>query len=56
MTVTLEVKGQPVGWQGLDILHVEDDLITRKLTYAKAKAPLFRAVDGPERPSSETRE
>jgi ketosteroid isomerase-like protein len=40
-TVTLEVKGQPLAWRGLDILHVEDDLITHKLTYAKAKAPLF---------------
>ena len=55
-TVTLEVKGQPVGWKGLDILHVEDDLITRKLTYAKTKAPLFQAVDGTGQPSSETRE
>ena len=42
-TVTLEVKGEPVAWRGLDILHVEDGLITRKLTYAKAKAPLFVA-------------
>ena len=43
-TVTLEVKGEPVAWQGLDILHVEDDLITRKLTYAKAKVPLFKTA------------
>lgn len=41
-TVTLEVKGEPTAWQGLDILHVEDGSITHKLTYAKAKAPLFR--------------
>ena len=38
---TLEVKGEPAGWRGLDLLHWEGDKITRKLTYAKAKAPLF---------------
>ena len=42
-TVTLEAKGEPTAWQGLDILHVEDGLITRKLTYAKTKVPLFRS-------------
>ncbi len=38
---TLEVKGQPVGWRGLDLLHWEGDKVTQKITYAKAKAPLF---------------
>lgn len=38
---TLEVKGQPTGWRGLDLIHWDGDRITRKLTYAKAKAPLF---------------
>ena len=42
MSLFIEVKGEPTAWQGLDILHVEDGLITHKLTYAKAKAPLFR--------------
>lgn len=40
-TCSLEVKGQPTGWRGLDLLHWEGDKITRKITYAKAKAPLF---------------
>lgn len=41
-TCTLEVKGQPTGWRGLDAMTFDDDgLITHKLTYAKAKAPLF---------------
>ncbi len=39
---TLEVKGAPTSWRGLDaITYNEDGKITRKLTYAKAKAPLF---------------
>ena len=39
---TLEVKGQPVSWRGLDAMTFDSDgLITHKLTYAKAKAPLF---------------
>lgn len=38
---TLEVKGEPVSWRGLDLIHWEGDKITQKLTYAKAKAPLF---------------
>ena len=38
---TLEVKGEPASWRGLDLLHWEGDRITKKLTYAKAKAPLF---------------
>jgi ketosteroid isomerase-like protein len=37
----LETKRGPGGWRGLDILHVEDGLVTRKLTYAKAKVPLI---------------
>lgn len=41
-TCTLEVKGQPVGWRGLDAMTFNDQgQITHKLTYAKAKAPLF---------------
>ena len=38
---TLETKRGPGGWRGLDILHVEDGLVKRKLTYAKAKVPLI---------------
>src|SRR6185436_731524 len=38
---TLETKRGPAGWRGLDILHVEDGLVKRKLTYAKAKVPLI---------------
>ncbi|MEL7156345.1 MAG: nuclear transport factor 2 family protein [Actinomycetota bacterium] len=38
---TLEVKGEPAAWRGLDLLHWEGDKVVRKLTYAKAKAPLF---------------
>ncbi|MCP3987909.1 MAG: nuclear transport factor 2 family protein [Actinomycetia bacterium] len=38
---TLEVKGEPVGWRGLDLLHWDGDKVTQKITYAKAKAPLF---------------
>lgn len=38
---TLEVKGEPTGWRGLDLLHWEGERLVRKLTYAKAKAPLF---------------
>ena len=37
----LETKRGPAGWRGLDILHVENGLVTRKLTYAKAKVPLL---------------
>jgi ketosteroid isomerase-like protein len=37
----LETKRGPAGWRGLDILHVEDGLVTVKLTYAKAKVPLL---------------
>ena len=38
---TLEVKGEPTSWRGLDLLHWEGDRLTKKLTYAKAKVPLF---------------
>ena len=37
----LETKRGPAGWRGLDILHVENGLVTQKLTYANAKVPLF---------------
>jgi uncharacterized protein (TIGR02246 family) len=37
----LETKRGPGGWRGLDIIHVEDGRVTRKLTYAKAKIPLI---------------
>jgi ketosteroid isomerase-like protein len=39
----LETKRGPAGWRGLDILHVENGLVTQKLTYAKAKVPLLIA-------------
>jgi ketosteroid isomerase-like protein len=38
---TLERSGRRRGWRGLDILHVENGLITMKLTYAKAEVPLL---------------
>lgn len=41
---TLEVKGQPTSWRGLDLLHWQGDRLTRKLTYAKAKVPLFESA------------
>ena len=37
----LETKHGPGGWRGLDILHVKNDRVTHKLTYAKAKVPLI---------------
>lgn len=41
-TCTLEVKGQPVAWRGLDAMTFDEaGKVTHKLTYAKAKAPLF---------------
>lgn len=41
-TCTLEVKGEPTSWRGLDVLTFNPDgKVTHKLTYAKAKAPLF---------------
>ncbi len=36
-----EMKGQPTAWRGLDLLHWEGDQLVRKVTYAKARAPLF---------------
>lgn len=39
---TLEIKGSPASWRGLDAMTFDEDgMITHKLTYAKAKAPLF---------------
>jgi ketosteroid isomerase-like protein len=38
---TLTVKGRPTAWRGLDLLHWEGDKLVRKVTYAKARAPLF---------------
>lgn len=46
---TLETKTGPAAWRGLDILHFEDDRITEKLTYAKAKAPLLAGPRGASR-------
>jgi uncharacterized protein (TIGR02246 family) len=41
-TCTLEVKGQPTSWRGLDAMTFDEaGKITHKLTYAKAKSPLF---------------
>jgi len=39
---TLSIKGQPTSWRGLDLLHFEQGKLVKKLTYAKAKAPLFQ--------------
>ncbi len=38
---TLELKGEPTSWRGLDLMYFEGDALVRKSTYAKAKAPLF---------------
>ncbi len=38
---TLELKGQPTSWRGLDLMYFEGDVLVRKSTYAKARAPLF---------------
>jgi ketosteroid isomerase-like protein len=38
---TLSVKGQPTSWRGLDLLHFRGEKLVQKLTYAKAKVPLF---------------
>ena len=43
---TLAVKGQPTSWRGLDLLHFQGDRLVRKLTYAKAKVPLFEDRSG----------
>ncbi len=39
---TLTIKGEPTSWRGLDLLHFNGDKLARKLTYAKAKVPLFQ--------------
>ena len=39
---TLEVKGRPTSWRGLDLLHFQGGKLVQKLTYAKAKIPLFQ--------------
>jgi len=39
---TLEVKGRPTSWRGLDLLHFKGDKLVQKLTYAKAKVPCFQ--------------
>lgn len=39
---TLDIKGEPTSWRGLDAMTFNvDGKITHKLTYAKTKAPLF---------------
>ena len=38
---TLSVHGQPTSWRGLDLLHFAGGKLVQKLTYAKAKVPLF---------------
>ena len=39
---TLDVHGNPTSWRGVDLIYWdEDDHVTHKLTYAKAKVPLF---------------
>lgn len=39
---TLDIKGEPTSWRGLDAMTFNTDgKITHKLTYAKTKAPLF---------------
>ena len=35
----LETRRGPAAWRGLDILHFDNGLVSRKLTYAKAKVP-----------------
>jgi uncharacterized protein (TIGR02246 family) len=39
---TLALKGAPTSWRGLDLLHFRDGKLAQKLTYAKAKYPLFQ--------------
>ncbi|MFN0029628.1 MAG: YybH family protein [Acidimicrobiales bacterium] len=36
-TCTLEARGEPTAWRGLDLLHWQGNKLVRKLTYAKAK-------------------
>ena len=35
------LDGKPMKLRGLDLLHFEGDRLVRKLTYCKAKAPLY---------------
>ena len=44
--VTLEVKGRPTSWRGLDVVRFEDGLVVEKRTYAKAKVPLLASHPG----------
>lgn len=44
-TCTLATKKGPAAWRGLDIVHVENGLISQKLTYAKSKVPLLGDPD-----------
>jgi uncharacterized protein (TIGR02246 family) len=39
---TLTIKGEPASWRGLDLMHFAGDKLVQKLTYAKAKVPLFQ--------------
>ena len=39
---TLTIKGEPASWRGLDLMHFVGDKLVQKLTYAKAKVPLFQ--------------
>jgi ketosteroid isomerase-like protein len=39
---TLSIKGEPTSWRGLDLMHFKGDRLVQKLTYAKAKVPLFQ--------------
>lgn len=41
-TCSVETPERASSWCGLDLLHVRDGKITRKLTYAKTEMPLFR--------------
>ncbi len=40
---TLSIKGEPTSWRGLDLMHFKNDKLVQKLTYAKAKVPLFQS-------------
>lgn len=51
---TLERNGRRRGWRGLDILHVENGLLTQKLTYAKAEVPLLQPQEGAGQPQQRT--
>ena len=44
--VTLEVKGQPTSWRGLDVVCFDAGLVREKRTYAKAKVPLLASRPG----------